>query len=350
VYWQATEAQTPNMALFFLKAATPHRLKDAPGGEAVHGSKLALGKQVFADRCARCHSSKLPALPVDLDPGQPGCTGANYLNCFNKYWAHAKTEVFQKEMRQIVAAADFLDNNFLSTDFRVPVTLLQTNACSPLAANAIATNIWDNFSSKTYKELPSAGTIKYRHPYTGEERTWQMPAGGRGYTRPASLISLWSTAPYLLNNTVGRLSKNEDPYKRYEYNPSPSVQDRLWAFHDGIEKMLWPEKREKDSLLGSKGVMMIDRTTYRSARAAHAKKVFELLTVLKRDLKALPSNATDEDARRVFANAVDRMIEISTCPDYEVNRGHYFGTNFFPEEPGLSDQEKFALIEFLKTF
>ena len=31
-----------------------------------------------------------------------------------------------------------------------------------------------------------------------------MPAGGRGYTRPPSLVSLWSTAPFLLNNTVGR--------------------------------------------------------------------------------------------------------------------------------------------------
>ena len=31
IYWQATEAQTPAMALFFLKTATPHHLKDAPG-------------------------------------------------------------------------------------------------------------------------------------------------------------------------------------------------------------------------------------------------------------------------------------------------------------------------------
>ena len=42
---------------------------------------------------------------------------------------------------------------------RVPVTLLQTNACSPLATNAIGGNIWDNFSSQTYKQLPSVGTI-----------------------------------------------------------------------------------------------------------------------------------------------------------------------------------------------
>jgi hypothetical protein len=33
-----------------------------------------------------------------------------------------------------------------------------------------------------------------------------------------------------------------------------------------------------------------------------------------------------------------------------VNRGHYFGTSYAPGEPPLSDKEKLALIEFLKTF
>src|SRR4029079_7444568 len=106
-------------------------------------------------------------------------------------------------MRAIVNAPDFLDGNFLSAEHRVPVTLLQTNACSPLATNAIRDNIWDNFSSDTYKELPSVASIKVVDPVTGEERTYEMPGGGRGYTRPASLISLWSTAPFLLNNSVG---------------------------------------------------------------------------------------------------------------------------------------------------
>src|SRR6185295_12955818 len=35
-------------------------------------------------------------------------------------------------------ATDFLDDNYLSNEVRVPVTLLQTNACSPLATNALA--------------------------------------------------------------------------------------------------------------------------------------------------------------------------------------------------------------------
>ena len=92
-------------------------------------------------------------------------------------------------MRAIVHAPDFLDDNYLSAEFRVPVTLLQTNACSPLATNALAGNIWDNFSSHSYKTLPSVGTITVHDPFTGKPRPYVMPAGGRGYTRPPSLIS-----------------------------------------------------------------------------------------------------------------------------------------------------------------
>ena len=70
----------------------------------------------------------------------------------------------QAKMTEIVMADDFLTDNYLSTDRRIPVTLLQTNACSPLATNAIEGNIWDNFSSKTYKELPSVGKMTVHNP------------------------------------------------------------------------------------------------------------------------------------------------------------------------------------------
>ena len=139
---------------------------------------------------------------MGLDPS--GCAGPGYLQCWNKYWAWTKTDDYKKQMRAIVNAPDFLEGNFLSTEARVPVTLLQTNACSPLATNALAGNIWDNFSSQSYKTLPSVGTITVHDPFTGKPWQYKMPAGGRGYTRPPSLISLWSTAPFLLNNTVGR--------------------------------------------------------------------------------------------------------------------------------------------------
>ena len=399
VYWQATEAQTPYMALFFLKSTSPHKLKDAPGGSAYLTNDTELlnrGKIVFADNCARCHSSKLPAPAPGLDPG--GCSGREYLACWNRYWEWTKTEDFKSRMRTIVTAPDFLEGNFLSAEFRVPVTLLQTNACSPLASNAIRNNIWDNFSAETYKDLPSVGSITVYNPITGEPRQYKMPDGGRGYTRPPSLISLWSTAPFLLNNSVGR------------FNPSPSVKARMESFQDSIEKMLWPEKRDKDPVLGDKVPGLIDRTTSRSflrissgyipdklkklvplgerlfpylfseggveigpipagtpvgllanlnlmpdnpdlaERVAHDEKLLALALKLKHDLKALPRDAGDEEARKVLANLVEPLMELSKCPDYVVNRGHYFGTAYLPGNPGLGDEEKRALIEFLKTF
>ena len=399
-YWRATEAQTPDMALFFLKAGQPDHLKDAPGGSAhltQDPAVLERGKIVFAERCARCHSSKGPELPAGLDFN--ACNGAGYLDCWNKYWDWTKTDDYKAKMRQIVLADDFLDGNYLSTELRVPVTLLQTNACSPLATNALEDNIWDNFSSQSYKHLPSVGTIKVYDPFTGEPSDYTMPANGRGYTRPPSLISLWSTAPFLLNNSVG------------DFNPSPSVEARLGSFQSSIEQMLWPEKRVKDPVLADKIPGLIDRTTETSyvsvpagylpdalrpltswlyrvlpsvfssggdvrigpipkgtpvdllanlsmlpdkpdleSHADQVLKVGDLLLKLQVDLAQLDPSKGDEAAREVLADLVKPMMALSKCPDFVVNRGHYFGTDRFAEEPGLGDEDKRDLIEFLKTF
>src|SRR5438105_4594523 len=137
-------------------------------------------------------------------------------------------------MTTVVRDPDFLKDNFLSTDLRVPVSLLQTNICSPLATNAIRDNIWDNFSSETYKELPAVDGVTLHNPWTGEPYQYpggnrKLPGGGRGYTRPASLVSLWSTAPFLLNNTIGKFdpAAKDEATSRQHYTPSPSVDVRL---------------------------------------------------------------------------------------------------------------------------
>jgi hypothetical protein len=44
------------------------------------------------------------------------------------------------------------------------------------------------------------------------------------------------------------------------------------------------------------------------------------------------------------------MLTLSKCPDFVVNRGHYFGTDAFKAEPGPSDEDKLVLIESIKTF
>jgi hypothetical protein len=82
-------------------------------------------------------------------------------------------------------------------------------------------------------------------------------------------------------------------------------------------------------------------------------KLKRLVFPVIKDLKKLPNGATDEDAKKAFANLVEPLLEVSKCPDFVVNRGHYFGTDFLPTAEGetpLSDSDKVALIEFLKTF
>ena len=52
----------------------------------------------------------------------------------------------------------------------------------------------------------------------------------------------------------------------------------------------------------------------------------------------------------VFAPLAGRLLEFNKCPDFVVNRGHYAGTKYIKDEPELSDSDKRALIEFVKTF
>ncbi len=392
-YWNANEAQTPDVALFFLASARPDYLKNAPGGNEYltdDQAQLDQGKTLFAENCARCHSSKLPEKTWEHFPDH-GCVDGDYLQCWSNYWKWTKTDEFKQAMTAIVKADDFLDNNFLSTELRVPVTYLETNACSPLATNALKGNIWDNFSSASYKNLPSVGTMTVQNPYTGEAWTYELPGGGRGFTRPASLVSLWSSAPFLLNNSLG------------EFQWTGSVEDRMASFDNSIEQLLWPEKRDGDFTVITKSGKthpgVVDRTTttsYLSVASGYLpdflqplqgtlsrwlpwlfgddgiqigpipagtpinllsnidmekrKDVLKLLLKLKKDLKSLPENATDDEAREVFADLLQPLIDVSKCPDYVVNKGHYFGTDFQKGGNGLSDDEKLALIEFLKTF
>jgi mono/diheme cytochrome c family protein len=397
VYWRATELQTPNMARFFLASTAPHYLKDAPGGSAYlekDQAMIARGKVVYAERCGRCHSSKLPDLPAGLDLEK--ANGPGYLTAWNAYWTWTRTDAFKSAMREIALKEDFLVDNFLSSELRVPIPLLGINACSPLGTNAIRDNIWDNFSSESYKTLPSAGTIKIRHPVTGRETDYPLPAGGRGYIRPASLVSLWSTAPFLQNNTVG------------PFDSSPSVAARMGSFDRSIEQMLWPATRDKDPLFANEdgpGVGVIDRMTvdsYLDIAEGYVPDYFAPLISLsrglvpiiggsgrgvkigpfpkgtpvglvtnmdllgsdlsdaerrqhKKKLLALVSHATqalkaEKDFSKIVARLTDDMLDVSKCKDFVVNKGHYFGTDYFTEEPGLTDNDKRALIALLKTF
>ena len=247
---RAADARTPACS----SSIQGHRAAQAEGRagrravpDQGQGSAHARQGRLRARTARAATPAKLPEPAPGVDPG--GQAGKDYLRRLQ-----ALLGLDQDRRVQGEDAADRPGRRFPRRQLPLhraahPRDAAEDQRVQPARHQRIGGNIWDNFSSQSYKDLPSVGKITVHNPITGEPRIYTMPAGGRGYTRPASLVSLWSTAPFLLNNQVG------------QFDPSPSVEARMRSFNDSIEKMLWPEKREKDAKLGDKVPGLIDRTT-----------------------------------------------------------------------------------------
>jgi hypothetical protein len=366
--WNWSEDRSHALAVYFINYAKPLLLKDAPGGErqiTTEQNVLDRGKMVFAENCAACHSSKQP-------PEDPfGADG----------WI---TEQAKSWFRAEVMKPDFFTDNFLSDERRHPVTQIGTNATRAAATNATRNHIWDNFSSETYKNLPPIGKFEVDNPYAPNGKSVvsiPLPGepNGPGYYRPPSLISLWSSAPYLHNNTVGIDPMTATP-------GDVSVQARLEAFQDGIEKMLWIQPRgtliwktTKKSFINvplaylpdllqdavKRHPHLVDQKTQSlklgpipegtpinllantnldrglSNGVKRAKLVGAIVDVLAR-IRLHDMN--DEQVKELMrTELVPRFLALNKCPDFYEDKGHPFGKN-------LPRADKRALIELLKTF
>src|SRR6266567_8319570 len=440
-YWQATEDRTVDMATFFLVTARPDHLEDAPGGkellDSLDSDKVRRGQVAFAENCAACHSSssKLPPVPENSGINDGICAGGgngpNYRACWDRYWEWTQTRDFKDAMVKLVTARDasgketFLEGNYLSSERRVPVDLMQTNACTALATNGLAGDIWDNFTSSSYKSLPPVKELTAYHPVSGAAMSLRPRGNGRGYLRPPSLISVWSTAPFLSNNSVGH--EDYDAYSGYYTNSEercpaasdndpymPCVANRMKVFDRSIRQMLNPQTRRMDRLTQVPVPGYIYRTTAPSClmlpsgfapswlrslagplhwlvpwaidrdggialgplpkdfpvNALTNTKLMpdnddaEVIKHYWRLLKAGPSllkafrrlggtcspEALADPGTQAMAEAavrdtglIDTLVGLSKCPDYVVNRGHYFGAD-------LSADDKEALIAYIKHF
>ena len=373
--WRATAERMAD-AKAFLELYTPLRLEDAPGGddylEPYDSEPVARGKRVFAENCAQCHSNKQPEDRAGLD--------ADELLAF---------------YRESVAAEDFRDRNTLTDDVRYPVTgpvpfgptteELGTNMARALASNAVEGHVWEQFSSRTYKQQPRVPATTLQYPYLDGEvisLEFQPPGGGRGYYRSPSLVSLWATAPYLHNNSLG------------DYIPDPSVEQRMKAFDDGIRKLLWPERRDRivkrttkpsrldlnipaledgvARLAGSVVNEPLEALSRAAGSAVHERlgeivylqvpdeafrKLYRRVNPLARvvvpegmpidllanihvdnAIYAVAALVSDKDDPKAL---VPRLLELSECPDLIQDRGHLYGAD-------LPFEDKQALIEFLK--
>jgi hypothetical protein len=315
--WRETEAKMADMEAF-LNTSQPMHLQDADGGAAYisHNEQvLNLGKRVFAENCAACHSSKQP--PADIAADKEKRTA----------W-----------FREAVMKADFLDNNFLSDDKRYPVTEIGTNFSRSAGSDAEQGHIWEDFSSSDYKHLPQVPEIRnlYNPVKPRKPITFQIPAGGPGYYRTPTLVDAWATAPFFNNNGLGI------------FTGDPSVAGRLRAYQDAMEKLLWPERR-----LGVKSIL---RTTTKSDVILNGQTRFSGLpagTPIKLlasiDTSNLPAIATQNWFTGLLSNLLGRktynelLLQRNTAPDFIEDRGHEFGAH-------LTGEEKRALIEYVKTF
>ena len=376
--WRDTAGRMPDLE-DYLATYEPMHLADAPGGKGyIRGDLVPRGKVVFAEDCAYCHSSKGPS---EEGPRTALATLKEYLRRAGDKGPEDDAvkrarEAVKQYYRREVAKDDFLEDNTLTDDVRYPVTELGTNAARALATNATGGHLWEQFSSPEYKALPAVGALTLYNPASDrQDRRWMPPAGGRGYYRTASLVSIWATAPYLHNNSVGK------------FTGDPSVKGRMEAFDDGIRKLLWPDERPgkgsikvvstdgtylylrievlKDAVeelirLGHPGATLIRSpalpgsfripvpkgTPINLLGNIHYKDripaaVAYLTYVVKAEESRLPG-ALGRRAAAEAKEAMDTLLELSQCPDLIEDHGHTYGAN-------LGDADKAALIEYLKT-
>lgn len=360
--WMQTERRMPNMALFLstydsLPLSSAKEIerdgkpkKDGKDYLTTDPAVLTRGKIAFADNCARCHSSKRPD-PMPKDP-----------------------EGQKNAWRELVQRDDFLKDNYMSDDQRHPVSELGTNAQRAMGTNAMAGHTWGQMSSQTYKDQRVPTELLQDHDANGNPIPLYNPLTGKhdiefmahkSFYRTPTLVSIWATAPYLHNNSVGI------------YIPDPSVAGRMAAYEDGMTKLLWPEKR-----LGVKSIIVTDDDSTLPDVFPLLKEAlpeFADLPDFEMDLLFVPSgtpinllmNLHPKDVKAVLQAYVDgvlqgqprtkfaelrttnhavahermmqKLLEVNMCPDFIEDRGHTFGRQ-------LSDQDKRALIEYMKYF
>ncbi len=224
--FRAIEDRLDDVKAFFLTARptdlwlarnlpSPRDLEIQLDGEYFEGA-VELGRSVFIERCARCHSSQAgPSENVDFhktDPGDP------------------------------TLRIDWLGNDELQL-----ATEIGTYTARALHSNHMRSRVWEQYAALTLHENPPDPALPE-----------VMKGGGRGYYRNISLLSAWAHAPFLHNNAIGPeiCGKPEDP--ALDFYVSPYVDDdgkpladspACWPYDPSVEGRYALYKASMESLL-----------------------------------------------------------------------------------------------------
>lgn len=311
-------------------------LKDAPGGKQIvakiSDETKEKGRLLFAGNCARCHSSQKPA-------------GGEAPEEF--YGRTDFLEVDDKGERK----------DWLGSEELTAVDEVLTNRCRSLHSNHMAGHVWDEFSTDVYKSRPNVNKAA-DVPELSKDKS-----GGRGYYRNISLLSLWTQAPFLHNNGIGpEICK---PFNKQYQNGCVrmdgdlvSTEGRVKLYEESMRALLNPDKRgKKVDVLQADGKISLGSLSAKIKKGTPTRIVasMNLNKLVTGELaKASSGSASDrfknlQNSANGFTSTPDNFVEFvkqndySNCYDTVEDRGHQFGAD-------LSDEDKTALIEYMKLF
>ena len=332
------------------------------------GGAVSRGRAVFAERCARCHSS------ISEITGGP----------FASRDYQAVNEAHPRKPR-----ADFLGN-----DQSTPATEVGTFHCRALHSNHMPGHLYHEYASETMRQRRAVADLPERNEFKD---------GGRGYYRNISLVNAWATAPFMHNNAIGPelCGKPREPlneFFRARYVDSegrlkteqpactaydPTVEGRFEIYKRSMHDLLHPRERgtkvtvtdsdiiidagirtwdgKQERPLAKIGRLRIPKGTSVGMIGAFLHKEFiDDLYLAKRDPARLESvgkaeivpelQAIVDLLMRNPARFVDVLKEkrdfvqqhYATCLDVVENSGHRFGED-------LSGADKKAVTAFLAT-
>lgn len=186
---------------------------------------VARGRTLFAENCARCHSS------IPEDKGGP-----------------FKNRSFREMDEKTGLRADWLGN-----DRPTKVTEVGTYRCRALHSNHMAGHVYQEYGSETTRARPPDPNLT------------EPADGGRGYYRNISLLSLWAHAPFMHNNAIGpelcgQPANKDNDFDRERYvddqgvplpkdkqpacwSYDPSVEGRFKLYVESMNQLLNPKQR-----------------------------------------------------------------------------------------------------------
>ncbi|HEY6642530.1 hypothetical protein [Povalibacter sp.] len=391
--FRAIEDRLPNIMSFLTSAEThatdlqvardnelKKRSPNASGGVASFIAELDRefgagavnrGREVFAENCARCHSS--------IDEANGG--------------AFANRDFLAIDPKTNLRA------DWMGNDKATPVSGVDTFRCRALHSNHMKDHVWQEYGSETLRNRPPDAALHEPHD------------GGRGYYRNISLLSLWAHAPFLHNNALGpELCGNpvnaanefyRSPYATADGKPldraaapacwkfDPSVKGRFELYKASMQDLLNPQQRvpkitrfsddvpisfgprlwdgtEEHRVVGFSVTIPAGATAGALGNFQHKRfagdlvasalhpddlraslnqqfgeqqgaQVFTALNEVRTEIVKDPAAMVDEIRKRPF------LLEVySSCTATVENQGHRFGE-------GLSATDKKALTAFLAT-